>query len=148
MAERVMRVTKAKYKLILHDITDGYVIMNILSLGVNGLISKLSSPKSMVQYIQDSIANKHFICPWTSGHLIDYLKDRHKVDALEKLTKKQKQITDGLLRGLSYREIAALNGISINTVNDYLKRIYKILHISSRSELQARFNKNVNSLFI
>jgi DNA-binding NarL/FixJ family response regulator len=146
--ERILNNSEARYKLILHDITDGYVLMDFLSLGVNGLISKMSPKKDIMTFIEDSISNKHFICPTTSGHLIGYLRERNKANVLNQLTLKQKQITEGLLRGLSYKEIAVLNGISINTVNDYLKRIYKTLNISSRSELQARFNKNLNSMYV
>lgn len=145
--ERVLNHSEARYKLILHDITDGYVLMDFLSLGINGLISKMSPKKDIMSFVEDSIANKHFICPTTSGHLISYLRERNRANVLNQLTLKQKQITEGLLRGLSYKEIAILNGISINTVNDYLKRIYKTLNISSRSELQARFNNHLNSMY-
>jgi DNA-binding NarL/FixJ family response regulator len=146
--ERILNHSEARYKLILHDITDGYVLMDFLSLGINGLISKTSPKKYVMSFIEDSISNNHFICPTTSGHIIGYLRERNTASVLNQLTQKQKQITEGLLRGLSYKEIAVLNGISINTVNDYLKRIYKILNISSRSELQARFNKNLNSMYV
>jgi DNA-binding NarL/FixJ family response regulator len=145
--ERILNHSDASYKLILHDITDGYVLLDFLSLGINGLISKMSPKKDIMPFIEDSIANKHFICPTSSGHLIGYLGERNKSNVFNQLTPKQKQIAEGLLRGLSYKEIAVLNGISINTVNDYLKRIYKALNISSRSELQARFNKNLNSMY-
>jgi len=148
LTERLINISQAKYNIIFHDITNGYELLHLLSLGINGLIHKTLSYETVIQNIEFSMANKHFICHQTSGYLIGHLQERHKANVLNQLTQKQKQITEGLLRGLSYKEIAILNGISINTVNDYLKRIYKILHISSRSELQARFNKNVNSMYI
>jgi DNA-binding NarL/FixJ family response regulator len=146
--ERVLNRSEASCKLILHDITDGHKLVHFLSLDINGVISKMCTRKAMMEHIEDSISYKHFICPKTSGHLIGYFRERSRPNTLNQLTHKQKQITEGLLRGLSYKEIAVLNGISINTVNDYLKRIYKLLNISSRSELQARYNKNLNGIHL
>ena len=146
--EKVLDKSSARHKIILHDLDDGYRLMHFLSLGINGLISKIAPRKDIIEHIETTIAHQYFICPRTSGDLIGYLRDKSKSSLLNQLTEKQRQITEGLLRGLSYKEIAVLNGISINTVNDYLKRIYKLLNISSRSELQARFNKSPNSIYL
>jgi DNA-binding CsgD family transcriptional regulator len=44
-----------------------------------------------------------------------------------------------LARGRLSKEIADELGISINTVNTYLRRIYEKLHVHSRGEAVAKF---------
>jgi len=51
------------------------------------------------------------------------------------LTPRQIQIVDGLVEGLSYKLIADKLSISIDTVRDHIKRIYRILEVNSKAEV-------------
>jgi len=51
------------------------------------------------------------------------------------LTPRQKQIVDGLVDGLSYKLIADKLNISIDTVRDHIKRIYRALEVNSKAEV-------------
>ncbi|MDH3243113.1 MAG: helix-turn-helix transcriptional regulator, partial [Saprospiraceae bacterium] len=53
----------------------------------------------------------------------------------ELLTPRQQQIVSGLVEGLSYKMIADKYLISIETVRDHIKKIYKKLQINSKAEL-------------
>ena len=59
-------------------------------------------------------------------------KARKKNDLL---TPRQKQIVDGLVDGLSYKLIADKLSISIDTVRDHIKRIYRTLEVNSKAEV-------------
>jgi DNA-binding CsgD family transcriptional regulator len=54
------------------------------------------------------------------------------------LTKREGDVTQCVLRGLSTAEIAAALHISSNTVQDHLKAIFEKVDVSSRGELAAR----------
>ena len=43
------------------------------------------------------------------------------------------------MAGKSEKEIAELTALSIHTIHDYVKALYRHFHVSSRSELLARF---------
>jgi DNA-binding CsgD family transcriptional regulator len=55
------------------------------------------------------------------------------------ITKREKEIIDLLLKGLSYKEIAASLFISVDTLNSHIRKIYSKLNVHSRSEIAARF---------
>lgn len=59
-----------------------------------------------------------------------------KLDAY-KLTQRQKEILKLLYDGKSYKEIAAICNIEVQTLNSHIKAIYPKLSINSRSELQG-----------
>ena len=44
-----------------------------------------------------------------------------------------------LMTGKGEKEIAELTALSIHTIHDYVKALYRHFHVSSRSELLARF---------
>lgn len=58
------------------------------------------------------------------------------------LTLREKEILQLLIQGKSYKEIAALILISVETLNSHIKNIYRKLDVHSRSELAARYGVN------
>ena len=44
-----------------------------------------------------------------------------------------------MVRGFLYKEIAHSMGISIRTVDTYIRRIYEKLHVRSRAQAVAKF---------
>jgi DNA-binding CsgD family transcriptional regulator len=63
---------------------------------------------------------------------------------LVKLTPRERMFVDLLMDDLSPRELAKCVGISVHTVNDYTKAIYRRLEIHSRAELVARSSQFVD----
>ena len=56
----------------------------------------------------------------------------------EILTSRQHQIVEGLAEGLSYKLIASKYDISIETVRDHIKKIYKKLGVNSKAEVISK----------
>jgi DNA-binding NarL/FixJ family response regulator len=61
--------------------------------------------------------------------------------SLEKLSTREKEIANGILKGLSYKLVAMEYGISIDTVRIHIKNIYRKLKINSKSQLFNLINK-------
>ncbi len=61
-------------------------------------------------------------------------QDKHK------LTQKEHEVVMLIVEGYSYKMIAEDKNISINTVNEYIKRIYNKLQINSKGQLFAIYN--------
>lgn len=59
----------------------------------------------------------------------------------ERLTQRERQIFDLLLKGLSNRAIASRLGISIKTVETHLSHIYRKLGVAGRIELCAQLRQ-------
>lgn len=58
------------------------------------------------------------------------------------LTKKEIEVVEYFLKGFSYKQIAMAMQISVSTVNDHQKKIYKKLNINSKYELLAKMLPN------
>jgi RNA polymerase sigma factor (sigma-70 family) len=69
--------------------------------------------------------------------------NRNKKEALDinSLTEKEKKVSQLLIQGLSYKEIAQLMGVTSFAINQNTKRIYKKLSVRSRAELSFRYSK-------
>ena len=73
-----------------------------------------------------------------SNELTD-LNARKPLDLkVETLTEKEKKVTQLLTQGLSYKEIANIQGVTSFAINQNAKNIYKKLKVRSRSELSYR----------
>jgi DNA-binding CsgD family transcriptional regulator len=55
------------------------------------------------------------------------------------LTKREREILELLIQGLSYKEIASKCFISPETMNSHIKNIYQKLNVHSRAQINARF---------
>jgi DNA-binding CsgD family transcriptional regulator len=69
-------------------------------------------------------------------------KRNSKIEALN-LTSREREILNLLIRGYSYKEIAAVLFISVETLNSHIKNIYRKLDVHSRSELAAKYGNSM-----
>lgn len=60
------------------------------------------------------------------------------------LSKREKQILQLLMDGLSYKQIASECAVTIDTISTHIKRIYSKLNIHSRGELAAKFGNRIH----
>jgi len=54
------------------------------------------------------------------------------------LTEREKEVVMGLVENLSYKMIADRMQISLDTVREYIKRIYRKLHVNSKVEVVSK----------
>ena len=66
------------------------------------------------------------------------IQKRHDVTLAEVLSKREMEMIDYIKQGLSYKEIAQNLYITTFTVNHHMKKIYKKLQVSSKSELISK----------
>jgi DNA-binding NarL/FixJ family response regulator len=62
-------------------------------------------------------------------------------DAVVALTKREQEVLEYIARGFSYAEIARLQGITVHTVQTYIKKLYGKLAVHSRSEAVYEANR-------
>lgn len=59
----------------------------------------------------------------------------------ENLSPREAEVLDLLAQGLLYKEISEKIGVSLPTVNTYIRRIYEKLHVRSRAQAVARYTQ-------
>jgi len=105
----------------------------------SGAVSYISKRTDLTT-IKDALVTVHrggaYMSPSIARKVIEYFSPRKtEEDATEALTPRQEQIAQGLVDGLSYKMIADRLNISVETVRDHIKKIYKKLQINSKAEL-------------
>ena len=109
-------------------------IFKSLCSGACSYISK----RTPLSTIQEAIFTIHrggsFMSPSIARKVVQYFmpKERKQEDIL---SPRQQQIVQGLVDGLSYKLIADKLSISIDTVRDHIKNIYRILEVNSKAEV-------------
>ncbi len=110
---------------------DSEMIMRALKTGADSYLLK----KAPLQEIQHSVVVTYrggsSMSPEIARKVIDQLAPKPK----EILTERQLQIVEALAEGLSYKMVAGRYDISVETVRDHIKKIYKKLQINSKAEL-------------
>jgi DNA-binding NarL/FixJ family response regulator len=62
-----------------------------------------------------------------------------QLDESANLSPREREVLDLLARGFLYKEIANTLGISVPTVNTYIRRIYEKLQVRSRAQAVAKY---------
>jgi len=65
-----------------------------------------------------------------------------KSQYFEKLSPKENEVVQQIIKGLTYKEVGVALNISYTTVNDHLKNIYKKLSVNSKAELISKVLNN------
>lgn len=120
--------------IMLTTFDDADHIFKALKAGACSYLSKRSPLTKIHEAVEIVAKGGSFMSPSIARKVVMSFNNT-KVDMLENLTARQKQIVDGLIDGQSYQSIADLNHISVETVRDHIKKIYKKLQINSRNEL-------------
>ncbi len=110
-----------------------------------GAVSYLSK-RTPLPKIQEALFTIHrggsYMSPSIARKVVQYFSPKQNKEEL--LTPRQQQIVQGVVDGLSYKMIGDKYMISLDTVRDHIKKIYKTLQINSKSELVKKvLNKEI-----
>src|SRR5580692_6680716 len=139
--ERLKKLRPEIQIVMLTVYEDTEQIFKALAAGASGYLLKRLNPDKLLQAIREvhaggspmsgSIARKVVASFQKAG--------RTGVQEPELLSPREQTVLDCLAKGLAYKQIADLLGISVPTIRTYLRRIYEKLHVQSRSEAVARY---------
>lgn len=124
--------------IMLTNSDDSDNIFRALQAGAFGYISKKRMNPNI---IRDAVYTVHrggsYMSPSIARQVVAFHNQqrRKKVDPETQLTPRQLDIVQGLVDNLSYREIGERLGISIETVRDHIKNIYRKLRVNSKMEV-------------
>ncbi len=109
-------------------------IFKSLCSGACSYISK----RTPLSTIQEAIFTVHrggsFMSPSIARKVVQHFMPKARKEE-DILSPRQQQIVEALVDGLSYKLIADKLSISIDTVRDHIKRIYKLLEVNSKAEV-------------
>lgn len=134
--------------IILTNSDDPDDIFRALRAGAVGYVSKKRvNPSIIVDAVYTVHRGGSFLSPLIARRVVAYHNRRgraKKARTTHQLTVRQLQIVQGLVDNLSYREIGERLGVSIETVRDHIKNIYRKLGVNSKVEvLHKKYNGEI-----
>lgn len=115
-------------------------IFAALSAGATGYLLKRTPRDALLAALREVHAGGSPMSSNIARKVVQSLQQpRPKAKASEILSAREAEVLELLSRGHVYKEIAEAIGISLPTVNTYIRRIYEKLHVHSRSQAIAAY---------
>jgi DNA-binding NarL/FixJ family response regulator len=120
---------------------DDEKIFNAIRAGADGYFLKQTPLKKLLEGIVEAMEGGAPMSPAVARRVLEYSKQQHAPKADMKaefeLTDREHELLSWLVKGYSYKMIAAELNISFSTVNTHVNRIYQKLHVHSATEAVA-----------
>jgi len=115
---------------------DNDKIFAAIRAGASGYILKKAAPAKIIEAIRETYYGGAPMTPSIAEKVLNMFRIQTQQTQAEKidLSEREKEILTLLVKGKSYKMIAADCFISIDTVNSHIKNIYEKLHVHSKSE--------------
>lgn len=121
--------------IVLSAYDDSDKVFKALCAGAVSYISKRTSLPNIREALNTVFQGGAYMSPSIARKVVDYFAPSRKDDEDHHLTGRQEQVVQGLVDGLSYKMIADKYLISVETVRDHIKKIYKKLQVNSKAEV-------------
>jgi DNA-binding NarL/FixJ family response regulator len=132
-------LTEAQF-LMLTVYEDSDHIFQALQAGATGYLLKQTQRAGLLAALREVNEGGS---PMTANIARKVVKAFHQIAAPQPqaadLSARESEVLQLLAQGYLYKEIADTLGISLPTVNTYIRRIYEKLHVRSRAQAVARF---------
>ena len=111
-------------------------IFAAICAGANGYIIKNPNPDTYVQAIIDVYNGGSHLSPSIAAKMLTMFQNQFAQPdrPYVQLTPREKEVLQCMVKGLSYKMIADVCGISFGTVHSHIKNIYEKLHVNSAPE--------------
>ncbi len=126
--------------LMLTVYEESELIFAALKAGANGYLLKRSIPNELLGAITYAHQGGTPMTSSVAHEVVRFFSKSPAVnEPLEGLSNREKEILKLIVEGHAYKNIADKLSISMGTVNMFIGRIYKKLHVHSRGEASAKF---------
>jgi len=133
---RLIRGSETNTNVIMLTIfDDDEKIFQAICNGANGYLLKKTPPSKILESISEVCNGGAPITSSIARKILQlFPKAPARSDDIDKLSSREQQILQLLMRGYSYKMIAAELDIAIETVRTHIKRIYEKLHVHCAQE--------------
>jgi DNA-binding NarL/FixJ family response regulator len=119
---------------------DSDAIFQSLSAGASGYLLKQTPPARLLEAIQDVYQGGSPMSREIARKVVQSFQHSSSLPGADNLlTKREEEILSYLVKGLLYKEIAALLLIGVETVRTHLRHIYEKLQVRTRSEAIVKY---------
>ncbi|OQP61920.1 hypothetical protein A3860_29945 [Niastella vici] len=108
-------------------------VFKALCAGAVGYLQKDTAMEEILECIHIINKGGSVMSPIIARKVVEYFAPKRTYN--EPLTAKEQQVVTAMVDGLSYKMIAARLGITLETVRQHIKNIYRKLQVNSKSEV-------------
>ncbi|HEX5151302.1 MAG TPA: response regulator transcription factor [Parafilimonas sp.] len=110
-------------------------IFQAICNGANGYLLKKTPPSRILESISEVYSGGAPMTPSIARKVLQlFPKTPARSNEIDRLSSREQEILQLLMKGYSYKMIAAELNITIETVRTHIKRIYEKLHVHSAQE--------------
>ncbi len=118
-------------------------IFQALMAGASGYLLKQTPREELLTAIREVHAGGSPMTSNIARKVVQYFQQLQarpsQTPAAEDLSPREREVLGLLARGYMYKEIADSLGLSVPTINTYIRRVYDKLQVKSRSQAVARY---------
>lgn len=111
-------------------------IFKALCAGAVGYLQKDTPLEEVLESLKVILKGGSVMSPAIARKVIEYFSPKRTYN--EPLTAKEHQVINAMVDGLSYKMIGGRLGISLGTVRQHIKNIYRKLQVNSKVEVVTR----------
>lgn len=129
--------------LMLTVYEDAEHIFKALEAGATGYLLKRTPREELLASLRQVHEGGSPMTSYIARKVVLFFQRFHQPNRedVQSLSPRESEVLQLLVRGYSYKEIAAALGISIPTVNTHIHRTYDKLHVQSRGQAVARYSR-------
>jgi DNA-binding NarL/FixJ family response regulator len=115
-------------------------IFEALAAGASGFLVKNTPPEKLLEAIRDVANGGGPMSSNIARKVIQAFQPAYrKTPLVENPTPREQQILELLSRGFAYKQIASELNLSMGTIQTHVSRVYKKLHVNSRTEAVMKY---------
>ena len=119
-------------------------VFSALRAGASGYLLKRTAPEQVLSALDDVQRGGSPMSSEIARKVVTYFRNQEaKNPDLEKLSAREREVLELVVRGFSNKEIAARLEITLDAVRWHLKNIYHKLHVHSRTDAALKFRPPV-----
>jgi DNA-binding NarL/FixJ family response regulator len=117
---------------------DAERIYAAISAGAAGYLLKSEPMESLVRAVEEVRRGGAPMHPQVARKVLDRLNGRHRTAPGTLLSTRERGVLQSMTEGLTKKEVATRLDLSIHTVDNYLRRIYRKLHVNTMQGAVAK----------
>ena len=117
---------------------DDKKIFDAICAGADGYLLKKTPPDKIIEALKDVNNGGAPMTPSIARKVLNFFPKKNVDPSDLPLTEKENAVLVHLVNGNSYKQIANILGVGIETVRSHIKKIYSKLHVSSMSQAVAK----------
>jgi DNA-binding NarL/FixJ family response regulator len=140
---RIIKSVLPETKVVIHTVFDDDTrIFNGICAGADGYLLKNTAPLKLIQALHEVMEGHAPMSPFVAQKVFQHFRSQVPAKDPFNLTPREKEILELLVKGNSYKMIAAAASITIDAVKKHLQNIYRKLHVNCGTEAVAKALKH------